>query len=527
LPEVEAPSAAEEARRHNLPLARTSFVGRERERLEVKRLLAMTRLLTLTGAGGCGKTRLALKVASDLVGAYPHGVWLVDLAPLADAELVPQAVAQAVGVHEQPGRPLTETLEDALRSRKMLLVVDNCEHLIEAVVGLVDTLLDSSPGLRVLATSRETLSAAGEVAWVVPSLTVPGAPQEAYTPQQLEAYESVRLFVERACQREPSFVLTSRNGQAVSQVCRRLEGIPLAIELAAGRMGMLSAEQLASRLEDFLKVLTGGRTADPRHRTLRATLEWSHELLCEPERMLFRRLSVFAGGWTLEAAEVVCSGEGIEEGDVLEVLSELADKSLVVAGPGEEGVVRFRMLEPVRQYALEKLEERGETGAAKRAHAQYFLAMAEQAEPELLGPRETEWYERIEEEHDNIRAALAYSLEGADLQLGLRLAGAIWWFWHRHGHLSEGLRWLDEGLAKGGGASAIARAKALAGTGWMAFGQGDLDRMKESATEGLKLSSEAGLGGNHRALFLEVLGSASWQEGDHERATKLGSVCKS
>ena len=201
LPEVEAPSAAEEARRHNLPLARTSFVGRERERLEVKRLLAMTRLLTLTGAGGCGKTRLALKVASDLVGAYPHGVWLVDLAPLADAELVPQAVAQAVGVHEQPGRPLTETLEDALRSRKMLLVVDNCEHLIEAVVGLVDTLLDSCPGLRVLATSRETLSAAGEVAWVVPSLTVPGAPQEAYTPQQLEAYESVRLFVERALYR--------------------------------------------------------------------------------------------------------------------------------------------------------------------------------------------------------------------------------------------------------------------------------------------------------------------------------------
>jgi tetratricopeptide (TPR) repeat protein len=295
----------------------------------------------------------------------------------------------------------------------------------------------------------------------------------------------------------------------------------LAIELAAGRMGMLSAEQLASRLEDFLKVLTGGRTADPRHRTLRATLEWSHELLSEPERMLFRRLSVFAGGWTLEAAEVVCSGEGFEEGDVLEVLSELVDKSLVVAGLGEEGVVRFRMLEPVRQYALEKLEERGETGAAKRAHAQYFLAMAEQAEPELLGPRETEWYERLEEEHDNIRAALAYSLEGADLQLGLRLAGAIWWFWHRHGHLSEGLRWLDEGLAKGGGASAIARAKALAGIGWMAFGQGDLDRMKESATEGLKLSSEAGLGGNHRALFLEMLGSASWQEGDHERATKL------
>ncbi len=275
--EEEAPTSPPgETRRHNnnLPLARTSFVGRRREKLEVKRLLAMTRLLTLTGAGGCGKTRLALEVARDLVGAYPEGAWLVYLAPLSKAELVPQAVAQALGVREQPARPLLETLKDALRSRKMLLVMDNCEHLVEAVVGLVDALLDSCPGLRVLATSRETLNAAGEVTWVVPSLMVPDSRQEAsYTPQELEGYESVRLFVERARQRDPSFVLTSRNGQAVAQVCRRLEGIPLAIELAAGRMEVLSAEQLASRLEDFLKLLTGGRTADPRHRTLRATLE--------------------------------------------------------------------------------------------------------------------------------------------------------------------------------------------------------------------------------------------------------------
>ena len=299
--EGEAPSPVGETRRHNnnLPPARTSFVGRGSEKLVLKRLLAMTRLLTLTGAGGCGKTRLALEVARDLVGAYPEGAWLVDLAPLSKAELVPQAVAQALGVREQPARPLLETLKDALRSRKLLLVMDNCEHLVEAVDGLADALLDSCPGLRVLATSRETLNTAGEVAWVVPSLTVPDSRQEAYTPQELEGYESVRLFVERARQRDPSFVLTSPNGQAVSQVCRRLEGIPLAIELAAGRMGVLSAEQLALRLEDFLKLLTGGRTADPRHRTLRATLEWSHELLSEAERALFRRLSVFVGGWTL------------------------------------------------------------------------------------------------------------------------------------------------------------------------------------------------------------------------------------
>src|SRR5215211_672174 len=350
-------------RRNNLPLARTTFVGRERETLEVKRLLAMTRLLTLTGSGGCGKTRLALEVARDLVGAYPEGVWLVDLAPLSEAELVPQAVAQALGVREQPGRPLVQTLKDTLRSRKMLLVVDNCEHLVEAVVGVVDSLLDSCPGLRVLATSRETLSAAGEVAWVVPSLTVPDSGQ-ASTAEKLEGYESVRLFIERARQRDPSFVLTPRNGPAVAQVCRRLEGIPLSIELAAARIGVLSVERIAERLDDSLRLLTaGGRTALPRHRTLRATLDWSHELLSEPERKLLRQLSVFAGGLTLEAAEVVCSGDGIEQLDVLDLLSKLVDKSLVVAeaSPGEEGALRYRMLEPLRQYSQERLEERGET----------------------------------------------------------------------------------------------------------------------------------------------------------------------
>ena len=244
-PGEEAPSAAGAAR-HNLPLARTSFVGREREKLEVKWLLAMTRLLTLTGAGGCGKTRLGLEVARDLVGAYPDGVWLVGLAPLSEAELVEQAVAQALGVREQPNRPLLETLKDTLRTKKMLLVMDNCEHLLEAVVGVVDALLDCCPGLRVLVTSRETLNAAGEVNWVVPSLTV-GDVQGPFTPPELEAYESVRLFVERARQRDPSFVLSVRNAQAVSQVCQRLEGIPLAIELAAARMGALSAEQLSEK----------------------------------------------------------------------------------------------------------------------------------------------------------------------------------------------------------------------------------------------------------------------------------------
>ena len=352
-PGEETPSPAEAAR-HNLPLARTSFIGRERETLEVKRLLAMTRLLTLTGAGGCGKTRLALKVASELAGAYPDGAWLVELGMLSEGELVPQAVASALGVREEPGRPLTETLKDTLRARQMLLVLDNCEHLIEGVVRLVDALLGTCPRLRVLATSRETLNAADEVNWVVPSLTVPDSRQEVSTSGQFEGYESVRLFIERARQRDPSFVMTPRNGQAVAEVCQRLDGIPLAVELAAARVGVLSAEQITSRLDHPLKLLTaGGRSAVPRHRTLRATLDWSHQLLDEPERELFGRLSVFAGGLTLEAAEAVGAGSGIDEDNVLDLMSRLVEKSLVVAEerpPAEERTERLTPRE--REVAL-------------------------------------------------------------------------------------------------------------------------------------------------------------------------------
>ena len=417
---------------------------------------------------------------------------MVDLAPLSEADLVPQAVAQALRVREQPGRPLVQTLKDTLRSRKMLLVVDNCEHLVEAVVGLVDSLLDSCPGLRVLATSRETLNTTGEVNWVVPSLTVPYSRQEAYTPQELESYESVRLFVERAHQRKPSFELTLRNGRAVAQVCRRLEGVPLAIELAAGRMGVLSAEQLALRLEDSLKLLAGGRTADPRHRTLRATLEWSHELLSEPERTLFRRLSVFAGGWTLEAAEEVCSAEGIEQDDVLDILSKLVDKSLVVAeaSPGVEGELRYRMLEPIRQYGHERLEESREADATRDRHAASFLALAEKAGPELRGPRQVPWLKRLDTERDNVRGAMAWLLEKGESETVARIGWALWLFWWMHGHFSEGRRWMEEALAKGVTMPASARAKALFVAGTMAQGQADWRTAEPLLDESMTLFRE-------------------------------------
>jgi predicted ATPase/DNA-binding NarL/FixJ family response regulator len=521
------PEKPPDAAKHNLPAPRTSFVGREHELVEVKRALAMTRLLTLTGAGGSGKTRLALEVARDLVGAYPDGVGLVELAPLSEGELVPQAVASALGVLEQPSRSLTATLTEALQTKQALLVVDNCEHLIEAVAHLVDALLDACPRLRILATSREALSIAGEAVWLVLPLSVPEQ-QHSSTVEELEGYESVRLLVECARRRNPAFALTSENAEAVAEICQRLEGIPLAIELAASRVG-LSAEEIAARLEDSLRLLTGGsRTALHRQQTLRGTLDWSHDLLSEPERFLFRRLSVFAGGWTLEAAEEVGAHGSIEGSDVLDLLGRLVDKSLVVAEAEAQGAVRYRMLEPIRQYARERLEESEEAEAIQRRHAEFFLALAEEAEPEVEGPQQAAWLERLEAEHDNLRAALSWSLErGEEAELGLRVAGALGQFWYLRGYLGEGRRWLEEALAKSSPASTAARANALHRLSFLAYLQGDLDRAQEASEESLKLegveqfwdiagrrSVAAGLG----RLMLGIVASA---QGDSERAIQL------
>jgi predicted ATPase/DNA-binding CsgD family transcriptional regulator len=481
--------------------------------------MEITRLLTLTGAGGSGKTRLALEVARDLVDAYQDGVWLVELAPLSETKLVPQAMAKVFGVPERPGELLIDTLAEVLHSRESLLILDNCEHLVETVARLVDLLLDSCPQLRVLATSREALGVEGEVRWTVPPLSMPqGTPSSS---GELEVYESARLFVERATGHDPSFSLSPQNAVGVAEISKRVEGIPLAIELAAARVGMLSVQQIAERLTDSLKLLTGGaRTATSRQQTLRATLDWSHDLLLEKEKALYRRLSVFAGGWTLEAAEEIGSDESVEEGEVLDLLSRLAEKSLVLAKVTEQGGARYRFLEPIRQYALEKLEESGEVEAVRGAHARHFLALAEEAETKLKGPAQLEWLECLEVEYGNVRAALSWALEAGEAGLGLRIAGAMWWFWLVRGYTSEGCRWLEGMLAKYDGPLVHVRAKALVGAGRLLLERGDPERATDLLAKGVTLLREAGLN-QGLADSLDNLGIAWAYQGELSRAKTL------
>src|SRR5579884_1061615 len=421
----------------NLPVQLTSFIGREKEMEEIKRLLSRTRLLTLTGSGGCGKTRLAAQVGADLLADFADGVWLVELAAIADPALVPQTVASTLGIREEPGQRLLETLQQHLKPKSLLLLLDNCEHLSAACAQLAETLLQACPNLRILASSREALGIAGELAYRVPSLSLPELPRlpsaEAALVPALARCEATRLFVERAALSYPGFALTEQNAPAVAQVCVRLDGIPLAIELAAARIKVLSADQIAARLDDRFRLLTGGsRTALPRQQTLRALIDWSYDLLSEAERTLLRRLSVFAGGWTLEAAEAVCSA------DALHLLTSLVDKSLAVYEE-QAGEARYRLLETVREYARDRLLESGEMEEVRERHFAFFLRMAEEIEPKLTGLEQAAWLDRLEGEYDNLRAASGWALSAAEgAQAGLRLAGALWRFWEIRGHIDEG-----------------------------------------------------------------------------------------
>ena len=479
---------------YNLPRQLTSFVGRERELGELRRLLGVTRLLTLTGAGGSGKTRLALQFAAESVDAYKDGICFVDLAALDDPALVTQTAASAVGLAEDPGRSPAELLVEHLRSRTLLLVIDNCEHLIAACAALAESLLGTSPGLRILATSRESLGVAGEIAWPVPSLSTPDLrrrPARAVA-TALDAYEAVRLFVDRALLSQPAFALTDANAPAVAKICGQLEGIPLAVELAAARVKVMSVEQIAARLTDRFALLTSGRrTAVARHRTLRAAIDWSYDHLVDSERTLFRRLSVFSGAWSLEAAESVGAGAGIERAQVLDLLSHLVDKSLVIVEPGIGGEAHYRLLVTLREYAGGLLDDAGDVAPTRDRHLDWCLAFAERAEVELRGPDPREWLDRLEQEHDNLRTALAWSRASETrIDAGLRLAGSLCLFWGQRGHAREGLQWLDAALVERRNAVPGPRALALHAAGSLAWRLGDHPRARALLEESLCLRRE-------------------------------------
>lgn len=465
--------------KHNLPHQLTSFIGREKEIETVNSLIVVhngSRLLTLTGAGGSGKTRLALEVATHLRDVFPDGVWFIELAPLSNPMLVPQTVVITLGLHEDVNRSALTILADFLQPKQILLILDNCEHLIQACAQLAETLLHACPTLRILATSREALGIAGESTYLIPTLTTPNPKRVNFgtVPQ----YEAVRLFVERAQTAWSGFALTDENTLAVVQVCHQLDGIPLALELAAARVKVLRVEQIAARLaeRDQFRLLTGGsRTALPRHQTLNALIDWSHDLLSEPERRLFRRLAVFAGGWTLEAAESVCAGKGVEENAVLDLMTQLVNKSLILAEREQDQEVRYRMLETIRQYASERLLEAGEGEQLRNRHLDFFLNWVERVEPELRGPEQLKWLDQLESEHDNLRTTLEWGLAQAGRgENSLRLAGALLTFWRRRGYISEGRAWLARVLASPGAPLACAaRAEALYAAGYLARYQGD------------------------------------------------------
>ena len=449
-------------------------------------------------AGGSGKTRLSLQVAADLLTGDGDGVWLVELAGLSNPALVPQAVAHALGVKEASGKTLQESLTEWLKPKRLLLILDNCEHLVIACASLAADLLRSCPQVSILASSREPLNVPGEQTYRVPLLALPD-PKQVQTPASLTQFESVRLFLDRAQAVQPLFAVTDANAPAVAQVCFHLDGIPLAIELAAARVRSLPVEQINMRLDQRFRLLTGGsRVALPRQQTLRALIDWSYDLLTEQEKRLLRRVSVFAGGWTLAAAEAVCADESIEDWEVLDLLTALSDKSLVIYEEGASGESRYRLLETVRQYAGDRLTESEQSETAYRHHQNYFSALAEEARPQLNGPKQAQWLSLLEAEHDNLRQALTFGLEEASsdpgtLEKALRMGVALQPFWSMRGYLSEGRDRLTALLAYADTqAHASARAGALKSLGMIVRVQYDYAAARLFLEESLKLFRELG-----------------------------------
>ncbi|HKP51025.1 MAG TPA: tetratricopeptide repeat protein [Chloroflexia bacterium] len=503
---------------NNLPGQPTPFIGRVRELDTVSALLRRedVRLVTLTGPGGTGKTRMSLQLASELLCDFPDGVYFVALAPISDPALVASTVAQALGLLEVKDAALVETIKGRLKDKKMLLLLDNFEQVLEAAP-LVSWIMSGAPGVKVLVTSREKLHLRGEHEFAVPMMALPDA-QHLPPLHDLTQYEAVRLFIDRAVATQRDFEVNNENAPAVAEICARLDGLPLAIELAAARIKMLTPQSMLARLQSRLKLLTGGERDLPvRQQTLRNTINWSHDLMDGDERILFRRLSVFSGSRSLDAMEAICSGgegPGLEK-DVLDVVESLADKSLLrrVADQGKDP--RFYMLETIHEYAWERLVESGEAEAFQQRHAEYFLALAEKAEPGLRGSEQVEWTRHLEADHDNMRAALKWSVEHGRADLALRMGAALLLFWKTRGHLTEGRTWLEMALARGIAASTRERARALMAAGTLAASQGDFTQARSLLENSLVLFRELGDQGSILDA-LRNLGNELRHQGDYD-----------
>jgi predicted ATPase len=494
--------------RSNLPATFTSLIGRDKDIAAVQDYLTHPdiRLVTLIGPGGIGKTRLSIASARESLAEFSDGVFFVALAPLDQPSLIPSAALQALGYTEKSNLSLEERLIEGIGNKGMLLVLDNCEHLIEDVARVASSLLSACSRLKILTTSREALQIPGEWLYSVPVLDLPKK-NSAVDMETISEFPALVLFAERARAVRSDFTLNAENIRSVAVICSQLEGLPLAIELIAARVKTLSIEQIAARLDDrFALSTSGSRIAPSRQQTLRATLDWSYELLTEPERELFRQLSVFVGGFTLEALEAVALLDSNQS--ILDALSRLVDKSLLLVEQQDQP--RYRFLEPIRQYARDKLKETRESNLIQDRHLNYYLRMAEEAEPYLFGIGQHDWKNRLEWDHDNLRVALGWSLESNQIEAGLKMAGALAWFWHGKGHLSEGNLWLEKTLASGSGIQGKERAKALRASSILSTGSGDYIRARAFAESSVKLYRELGDNRGAGLVLADLGGSLHW-----------------
>lgn len=516
-----APARAIEAPHHNLPLQLTHFIGRERELTDLKQAVLAQRLVTLLGPGGAGKTRLSLQAASEVLAAFEDGVWFIELASLREAALMTQTVAETLNIREEPGRPLLTTLLDRLRTQHALLILDNCEHLIEACAQFVDALLRACARLQVMVSSREALGISGEQLFRVPPLAAPD-PRHLPTLDALQHYDAIHLFIDRAAMIVPGFALNADNAAAIAQICHRLDGIPLAIELAAARVKLLTPAQIAARLNDRFKLLvSGSRTALPRQQTLRAAIDWSYDLLSEAERAVMRRLAVCEGGWTLEAAEAI--GTDADVDSVIDGLDSLLNKSLIVVDYDQAQAARYRLLETMRDYAQEKLQQAGELERSQQRHLEFYLALAQAAEPHLWHSTErAAWLNRLETEHANLRAALTYAQASGAVESMARLASALGQFWNERALFREGRQWLADCLAQRERLSKPVLAHTLRAAARLAGRQGDFDLAEVYAQDSVKIWRE--LGDKARlAQALNTLAAVASERGEVNRSAEYNA----